>query len=171
MLASITARAFTFDDIITFKKAAEQAKSLTLIVCPTYAPDLVVGGKHKPWGVSIAGVYPILDVGVVRTLTGLRLDYLADRVWEPGLTVTPQIEFTLGKKVDCAVFGIAGAIFPFNQGTKDSVGAIYGVGFGANLLTYKSVSFGAGFKVEKWTPYDGVVWGVGCGLTVKPLNW
>jgi len=169
---SVQAQTWTWSNMVRFASAASDAKSVTLALSPSYAPDLTVAGKKAPWGVGAAAVYPVLTLGPVQTLTGIRLDWLANQFFAPSVSATVQAPLILFNKVEVTPFGIGGAIFPLGQaGATDAVGAIYGGGLGIKVFSWErggvkgAVSVGGG--VERWTPYPGNIYRVGGAVTLK----
>lgn len=157
-----------FSNIVAFLDASSQAKELTLAIAPSYAPDLMVDGKKAPWGLSVAAMYPVLTAGILTGETGVRMDWLADNLFAPELNVQFQTTMRWFDTVDVTPFVVTGAIFPFGQaGADDTVGAIVGGGIGVRLFTYKSMTVSAGYEVERWTCFPGLIHHVGGALTIR----
>jgi len=173
---ALTVSAFAgsaWDNFISFNRAVETNKSLTLVLSPSYAPDIVVEGEKAPWGMCAAVLYPVLDLGIVRGLTGARIDWMATEFWAPSVDVTLEMPFTFLGKIEVTPFAIGGAIFPLSNGNDngESVGGIYGGGVSVSVFNWErggvkgNLSIGGG--CEKWTPYPGEVYRVGVALTLK----
>lgn len=162
----------TWSNLVSLTAAADQAKSLTFVASPAYAPDIVVNGKKAPWGAALGLFYPVLDVGPVRGLAGARVDWLADSFWAPSVDLQLQTSVKLFGKVDVTPFAVTGAIFPLgNSGRgRDAVGAIAGGGAGVRLWSWDNGKtrghISAGYAVEKWTNFDGLVHRIGGAVTV-----
>lgn len=172
-LAGSVSAGSAWDSFITFNAGVNETKSLSFVLSPSYAPDIMVEGEKAPWGVCAAALYPVLDLGIVKGATGARIDWLADTFWAPSVDVTLSVPFTLLGKIDVTPFAIGGAIFPLGSGNDngDSVGGIYGAGVGVSVLKWErggiKGDLSVGAAVEKWTPFPGEVYRVGVALTLK----
>lgn len=141
------------------------ATSLTLALSPSYAPDLKVNGVSKPWGAGLAVLYPVTDFGFV----GARLDYLGGSLWTPSATVGLQYS----KKVaghQVTAFTVGGGILAAAGAGKQNgqVGAIYGGGIHANVMTFAGGrgSVDLFTEVEKWTIFEGLIYRFGAAATI-----
>lgn len=167
LLLALPTHAQSLSNIVAFLDASSQAKELTLAIAPAYAPDLVVNGKKAPWGLTAAAMYPVFSAGIVTGEAGGRMDWIADDLFTPELNIQLQTTMRLFNLVDATPFVVSGAIFPFGQaGSDDAVGAIVGGGIGIKLYTYKNLTVSAGYDVERWTCFPGLIHHVGGALTI-----
>jgi hypothetical protein len=155
-------------DIIEFLPAADQARSMSFVVAPSYAPEIVGSdGNNSPWGLTAAALYPVLDLGPIRSMAGVRLDYLADQFWTPSVSVQIGTTARLFGGMEVTPFVTSGAIFPLSQGNDngDNIGAIIGSGISTKVFKWNKGCISLGYSCEKWTPYPGLIHHVGAALT------
>src|SRR3990172_11164771 len=101
LCVSVNAQTNTIPDVTTnkwfqFVGAVSEARQITFVAYPGYAPDLTIDGESKPWGAGVAFLYPLMQVGdVVGTYVGARLDYLGDEFWAPSVTLGVQAKVLL----------------------------------------------------------------------------
>ena len=146
-------------DWIRFAKAADQARSLSLVIAPAYASDITVDGKPANWGVGVAALYPVLDVGVVRGYTGARFDWLGNQFWAPSVNVGMTTTERLFNKIDVTAFTIGGAVYSLTSDSNqaDALGALYGAGGYITPLKWSNGSVQIGYAWEKWSNFPGSI--------------
>lgn len=156
---------------VSLAQDISDAKQLTGVIYPGYAPNLKVNGVSKPWGLGVAILYPLGDYA----FTGARLDFLGNNWFAPSVNVGLQAHLKVFG-FDVTPFTMGGAIMPLTgAGDKNTtVGAILGAGVTATVWQSKDSNgkpdgkaalniFGA---VERWTLYDGQIYRPGVALTV-----
>ena len=139
-----------YEDLFGAIQGASDARSLQLVLYPTYAKDL---GNH--WGAGGALLYPLGEF----LFAGARFDYLDGNYFAASVGVGAKADIDiLGKKF--TPFAITGAVMPLSGAgdTNHELGAIVGTGVSTviweNQAKNSRVSaFGA---LEYWSQYPGI---------------
>lgn len=170
---AVTAPAQTNDvpwwkNIIGFAQKADEAKAVTVTVYPSYAPNLTLdNGRKEPWGFGAAAMYPLLTEHL---LVGGRIDYLADRLWAPSLTLTPNADVQLFGQ-NFTVFGVGGTVMPLAGAESDNkdVGGVFGAGIYTTVwkpTDNTGLSLWAAY--ERWTPVlDATILHFSAAFTIR----
>jgi hypothetical protein len=152
---------------LEFVQKAGNSKQLTATVYPSYVPGLKLeDGRKAEWGVGAALMYPL---GTDHVLGGVRVDYLADQLWMPSVTITPNADVQLFGH-NFTAFATAGAIVPLGKSDEEGdVGATVGAGiFTTVWKPSEAVSLQLWAAYERWMPVlDVNVYHAGVALTVK----
>ncbi len=140
-----------YKDIVKIQTIAVQT-NLLVAAYPSYAPNLVVDGKKKPWGAGIAALYPLTQ----NAFTGVRFDYLADEFFAPTVDVGLQIPIKVFNKVTVVPFAHTGLNYMASGGgaKNGDVGGILGGGFDVKIAAFKSTSLHLFYAYERWTLFD-----------------
>ena len=159
--------------LIEVVKNVQAARALVLAVYPSYAPEIITGGKKDQWGFGAAALYPITPIGdYVESYTGIRVDYLGSHFWAPSVSV--------GLKGTVKVIGITAVPIVYSGGVVALSGAGnqngdfgYILGGGAVVRVWAGHIFGkeAAFDIaaaaEKWSQFDGNVYHIAPVLKIK----
>ena len=157
--------------LISFVQGVSTNHSLILALYPSYAPDLNIDGKNKPWGAGFAALYPIApDTLGNHVYTGLRFDYLAGQFFAASADV--------GLKADVQLFGhtftpfvVGGGLIPLQGGGSGNyeLGAI--VGGGINTAVWQSangkLTVNLFAEYEHWTLFNSGIYHGGTALNFK----
>jgi hypothetical protein len=171
LLATATAQEITntvSKRFVEFAQGASTFKSLTFAVYPSYAPELVTGGKKDLFGFGATALYPLGNFAY----TGLRVDYLGHEFWAPSINI--------GLKADVQIFGVnvtpmtyTGAIVPLSGAGNQNREVGYIIGGGASVSIWKGKAFGkdASFALaaaaEKWSNFPGNVYHIAPVFTIS----
>lgn len=140
-------------DNALWKVVSAPASNWTAAFYPSIAPDLKVDGVSKKFGGGFALFYPVTEY--VRT--GVRVDYLGDKLWMPSVDAQLQASVKLLNKVVVTPFVYGGIAAPIGGHDGDPVQAISGTGMTARLFEWKNGDICAGYAVEKWSGFEGLV--------------
>lgn len=167
-LSAQTNEAPWWKNIVGFSQSVSDSKEITLTVYPSYAPNLTLdNGRKAPWGFGAAAMYPL---GTDHLLVGGRIDYLADRLWAPSLTITPNVDVQLFGK-NFTVFGIGGTVMPIAGAQSDNkdVGGVFGAGIYTTVWKpTEKTGLSLWGAYERWTPVlDTTILHFSAAFTIK----